>query len=294
MSSLATFVFLAYLPTIVYPLPHNHKSTYPYSEYLPFPIAELLVSISLWSLTHLSRVPFYSASFLLISSLIPRWQEEITTVLSTALHTTLTAFLRLSAFAVLLIPHYMLYPHTPGPDSETYTTWRDPAFRRVWWVALGWAAAEVVVGITQGFAALALYKDALVRPEEEEGILKTIGTPDHLRDISPHTITTSSGVSHPQNASSSAVDVELRANLRNREGNGRLGDAIRTQVDRDLDMLLVIKEREELEEVYGMPVIVSLYRALSYISLMSSLSYSASLYLYHVFSASTPSSYLWD
>jgi hypothetical protein len=40
--------------------------------------------------------------------------------------------------------------------------YRAPAFRRLWWFALGWSLAEVAVGIVQGYEMLALYRDVLV------------------------------------------------------------------------------------------------------------------------------------
>lgn len=43
-----------------------------------------------------------------------------------------------------------------------FPTWEDVAFKLIWWIALGWAAAEAVVGIKQGYENIVLYKDVLV------------------------------------------------------------------------------------------------------------------------------------
>jgi hypothetical protein len=46
--------------------------------------------------------------------------------------------------------------------TTTYPTWKDDALQRVWWVALGWSAAEAMVGVKQGYGSIALYGGVLV------------------------------------------------------------------------------------------------------------------------------------
>jgi hypothetical protein len=106
---------------------------------------ELLLSISLFALSH-SLNPYL---FALAGALLPHPLSEY--VLGTTLHVLLRNALRLSAFPLLQLA---------VPDGTTM--YRAPAFRRLWWFALGWSLAEVAVGIVQGYETLALYRDVVV------------------------------------------------------------------------------------------------------------------------------------
>ena len=145
-------------------------------------------------------------------------------------------------------------------------TWRDLAFRRVWWVALGWALIETIVGIVQDYAQIGLYKNVMVSEDKiavslEHGEFGAEGD-DEVLPMSPTRTT--------------RVDIEIRnpeeQPLLSRVGsNGSKGsssqgshataaseaEALEMEVDQDLERLMNIKEREELEEIYGLPVIVS-------------------------------------
>ena len=76
----------------------------------------------------------------------------ITTILSSTLQTISNLFLRQVAIFILFILYYSSSKHLAH-----HPTWKDNAFKRVWWVALGWAAAEAVVGVKQGYESIALY-----------------------------------------------------------------------------------------------------------------------------------------
>jgi len=166
------FILFAFLPLLMSPSDTQHP--YPYSGTLPFPIPELLVSLSLYSLSHVLRSPFYTLSQALLSwiysifsstwqTLHPNPANSFIITLSTLIHTLVTTALRLAAFPILLVS-----------DSDSLVTSHDvehqpfyTSFVRVWWIALGWALIEAVVGIVQGYQSIALYKDVLVNVDED-------------------------------------------------------------------------------------------------------------------------------
>jgi len=153
----------------------------------------------------------------------------------------------------------------------------------VWWLALGWSLAEVAAGIAQGYETLALYRDVLV-PESNarELVASAVAFPPTW----PPKNGGSDSASPPR-----AADERLRESWsRGEDGagsspevaasssppppppvRGRLllplspsaawtpaHDAeIRLEVDKDFDDLVAVKAREELEELYGFPAIVS-------------------------------------
>ena len=67
-----------------------------------------------------------------------------------------------AALGTLRVRHEMAYPRP---------TWRDGAFRAVWWLALGWGFAEAAVSIAQGYEQLALYRNVMVPVERVKAIL---------------------------------------------------------------------------------------------------------------------------
>ena len=231
--------------------------------YFPTPFPELLLSISLFSLSHLLH-PYL---FTLAGLLLPH--PTATSALGTALHVILRNALRTAAFPMLALA---------APSG--YATFRAPAFRRVWWLALGWSLAEVTAGIAQEYEALALYRDVLV-PEGEarELVAKVVAAAG--------TAPLKNGGS--DGSSPRAADERLRESLSRGEEGGPVvelagspvsgrqhqksqqtssrsswmalaNDAeIQIEVDKDFDALVAVKARDELEELYGCPVIVSLW-----------------------------------
>ncbi|KAF8660703.1 hypothetical protein AX16_001570 [Volvariella volvacea WC 439] len=151
-------ILLAFLPTIAYPI-INTPPSYPYSSLLPYPLPELLTAICAWSLSHHLREPLYSLTLFLTNPFNSLNNDQIpvpsplTHLLSTTLHTFFSLLLRQATIIVLGIAHYMVFGHP---------TWHDWAFRRVWWIGLGWSFAESLVAIKQGYEGIALYKDVLV------------------------------------------------------------------------------------------------------------------------------------
>ncbi|KAJ7750882.1 hypothetical protein B0H16DRAFT_847218 [Mycena metata] len=203
-TALTAFALLASLPYVAYHCPEPYPPTYPYPASLPFPLPELLASVALYSLSHLLRSPIYTIAAIIVPFPLPA------TLLSTALHTALSTVARLFTLTLLLVHHYAVY---------AYPTWHDLAFRRVWWAALGWAFADAVTGVYQGYAGLALYRDVLVLPglSTSTPMSETERTPlltSHRPDPDP--------------------DSEL---------------------DYDLEQLVALKAREELEDVFGLPLV---------------------------------------
>jgi hypothetical protein len=157
LTTLLSFICLALVPTLVFTT--QTPSLFPYPPYLPFPILEALTATALWSLSYLIRDFLYAtALFIVPSFLSSSFSTIIITILSATLQTTFNLLLRQIAIPILLIPYYSNHL----AQHHRYPTWEDDAFKRVWWVALGWAAAEAVVGVKQGYESIALYKDVLV------------------------------------------------------------------------------------------------------------------------------------
>ncbi|KAF7369787.1 hypothetical protein MVEN_00310900 [Mycena venus] len=202
LTALAAFALLAILPYVAYRRQKPHPPTYPYPPILPFPLPEILASVALYSLTHLLRSPIYALSAVLVPFPLPA------TLLSTTLYTLLSTFARLFTLALLLVQKHAVYANP---------TWQDSAFRRVWWAALGWAAAETVVSVHQGYAGLALYREVLVHPF----------TPQAPTDLERTPLL-------PPRPAAPDPDSEL---------------------DQDLDQLVALKAREELEDIFGLPLI---------------------------------------
>jgi len=185
-------------------------------------------------------------------------------VLGTALHVVLRNALRTAALPILAI-------------HGGAATFRAPAFRRVWWLALGWSLAEVAAGIAQGYETLALYRDVLVPESNARELAASV--------VAPPTWPPKNGGGGSDSASPpAAADERLRESLsRGEDGGGpctevagsspvrgrqlqpssrspwtAASDAeIRLEVDKDFDELVAVKAREELEELYGFPAIVS-------------------------------------
>jgi hypothetical protein len=125
---------------------------------------------------------------------------------------------------ILLIPLYSSQkPHfLKGSNEVLYTprhnfpTWEDVAFKRVWWIALGWAAAEAVLGVKQGYENIALYKDVLV------SVRKSITKPDdtnHVASSANPLVGGAAGVSRGGMAPTASRSVDKRP-LAEREDQG--------------------------------------------------------------------------
>ncbi|KAF9528736.1 hypothetical protein CPB83DRAFT_790964 [Crepidotus variabilis] len=179
-TTVIAFIILAVLP--VFAFRSRAPLNYPYPPYLPFPFPEVLTSAALWALSYLLRDTLYAcclnlASYLpfSMSAAVPAFGSVLASILQTAS----TLILRQLAVPLLLVSPFSTENPPTSPASilsktrHTFPTWKDAAFQRVWWIALGWAAAEAFVGIKQGYENVTLYKDVLVSvhrgPSKPEG-----------------------------------------------------------------------------------------------------------------------------
>ncbi|KAG2151101.1 uncharacterized protein EDB93DRAFT_1083595 [Suillus bovinus] len=217
--AIVVFTVLAFLPDLAWPIA-DFPSPYPSS--FPFPLPQILISSAFFSLTHLLRVPLFSLAFLLLPS-------DYASFASTFIHILITNGLRLASLVILQVRHTMDYP---------IPTCQDPAFRTVWWLSLNFA--EVLAAIVQGYQQLALYRDLMVPEGRETEFLERIksGSLDEPEPVlaNPHS---------PQQEHDTFGDAL-------EDGEAR---SVESRIDRGLEKLLVIKMRDELEEVYGLPVI---------------------------------------
>ncbi|KAI0673147.1 hypothetical protein C8Q78DRAFT_1123395 [Trametes maxima] len=258
LTCIVTFLLLANLVRWIWAPRSPPPATLPRS--FPAPLPEVLLSAAFFALTHALRAPLYTAAATLLA---PIWD----TLAFNAAHVLLSQALRLAALALLRVRHDMAYP---------LPTWRDAAFTRVWWLGLGWAAAEAATGVVQGYQQLALYRSVMVPVERVRKILDASRGPGGSRSTSGGESTHGSREYMPLSPRTERREAAVGANgsvNRNgtgdgngdggeaRDGGGRRGapisveDAVRMAVDQDVEQLLHLQERKELEEVYGLPVI---------------------------------------
>ncbi|KAG1829274.1 hypothetical protein EV424DRAFT_442960 [Suillus variegatus] len=217
--AITTFTVLAFLPDLAWPIA-DFPSPYPSS--FPFPLPQILISSAFFSLTHLLRIPIFS----LTSFLLPL---QYASFASTFIHVLITNGLRLASLVILQVRHTMDYP---------IPTCQDPAFRTVWWLSLNFA--EVLAAIIQGYEQLALYRDLMVPEGRETEFLERIKS-GSLDESEPTLENPHSPQQEHETFQDALEDGETRS--------------VESRIDRGLEKLLVIKMRDELEEVYGLPVI---------------------------------------
>jgi hypothetical protein len=130
------------------------------------------------------------------------------------------------------------------------------------------------VGVAQGYEQIALYRDVLVPEGRDEEFLtrwhqtSTPRLPAHPPEESQPTVGSPTVILGDEGIAKNAsvptegertVEPATNGNAEVvRQERFRLDNAIRSQVDTDLDHLMSFKGRDELEEVYGIPAIVRL------------------------------------
>jgi hypothetical protein len=320
LTTLFSFICLALVPTLLASTTQT-PSLFPYPPYLPFPILEALTATALWSLSYLLRDFLYATALFVVPSFLSSFSTIIITILSATLQTTSNLLLRQIAIPILLIPYYS---SNHLAQDHHYPSWKDDAFKRVWWVALGWAAAEAVVGVKQGYESIALYKDVLVNvnmsstlntemgsrespaalkkqnENEREDVDTTITSKQmdwenqrrnrdstsspHIQQQQQHSLSTGSNILTETPISDERQPLLGILTTRLDDESERL--QAENDVERDLDQLIALKYREELEEVYGIPVIVTCFSFVfftrSYTELAFLYTYSASPCSSHV------------
>ncbi|KAI0633026.1 hypothetical protein C8Q77DRAFT_1218408 [Trametes polyzona] len=240
LTCIVTFLFLANLVRWIWPPRYPNPSTLPRS--FPSPLPEILLSAAFYSLAHALRTPIYSAATVLFP---PVWD----TLAFNTIYVLISQILRLAALALLRVRHEMIFP---------LPTWHDPAFTTAWWLALGWAAADAATSVVQGYRQLALYKNVMVPVERVRAILAAskVGGGSE-RSASGDGSARGSREYMPLSPRSEREPVEAdnaTVNGRRREPVS-VEEAVRMAVDQDVEQLMHLQEREELEEVYGLPVI---------------------------------------
>jgi hypothetical protein len=220
---------------------------------LPHPLPSLLLAASSWSLAYLLRRPIIQV-LLYFGSPAP---------LPAALHALLTDTIRLASIPLLLC--FVSSPEHGVQNESTNTaghyhgpTPHSPAFILVWYLALGWSAAELVAAVTQTCTQLALYADVLIPAP-----VLLSGTDEALYDDVPLNPEQPDGASHrlvPQDfagerAGQSSGRITASPIALVASGLASLSE---DQLEEELDALMRLKARQELEEVYGVPVVVSL------------------------------------
>jgi len=249
ITSLLVWFLCALVPLLV--RTEDSPKTLPHAPCFPTPLPELLLSISLFTLSHILS-PYL---FALADMLLPH--PTATSALGSALHIILRNVLRTAAFPILALA-------TPGGAATFYA----PAFGRVWWLALGWSLAEVTAGVVQGYKTIALYRDVLVPGSEARELVASAVavTPGALKNGGSDSSRLRESLSRGEDGGP-AVEV-AESPVRSREqqqqeshrsslvASSEANDAeIRLEVDKDFDALLALKAREELEELYGFPAI---------------------------------------
>nr|GAT47977.1 predicted protein [Mycena chlorophos] len=224
LTTVIALALLAALPSIAY---RDAENDYPYSVFLPYPLPEILTPATLFTLTHCLRPVLFTLPTLVVP------ESFTTTLVSTALSTILTIVGRIAALILLLIRPYAAYD-TP--------TWHDPAFVRIWWAGLGWAAAEGIVAVAQGYAGLELYRDVLIPSSASTPRAATPDSTEHQ----PSTSTERTPLL-PRLSSGSTIPKPLDASVVLTDPG--------TELDNDLDQLLALKARDDLEDVLGIPLV---------------------------------------
>ena len=124
----------------------------------------------------------------------------------------------------------------------------------------------MVVGVTQGYTQMKLYKDVMVPEGREEeflngggGVVKhgNMSTSSSSRIRGGSRTPPDRNVSDEEEITQSPVRWSGIDGDEEDSGEVEVDEAeLRARIDKDLDRLLAFKAREELEEVYGMPAIV--------------------------------------
>ncbi|KAG6335818.1 hypothetical protein ID866_3276 [Astraeus odoratus] len=132
-------------------------------------------------------------------------------------------------------------------------TWQDPSFLTIWWLSLN--VAEILAALVQDYQNISLYRDLMVPYGREQEFLARwkrasptsplLETNGHVYDLREPPRSSS------QDHISSFRDAEDHPTHELGENNDTLG----ARIEHDLDELLAVEARKELEEIYGVPVI---------------------------------------
>ncbi|KIP03029.1 hypothetical protein PHLGIDRAFT_37628 [Phlebiopsis gigantea 11061_1 CR5-6] len=222
--SLLAFLFLS--PHLFWKYRSRPPEAHP--PYFPSPLPELILSSSVWALAYLLRTPIFSV----VSFFLDKFPSAISSFFFNASHVLVYNFFRLAPLPILRIREHMQYSRA---------SWHDSVFYRVWWLSLGWATIDVAVSIWQSYTQLSLYRSVMV---PEERVLQVLASDSAL-----------GSASNLLSPADEVLPLSPRQEMPKTQTPRTLDDAIRLAVDQDLEQLVNLKEREEVEEVYGLPVI---------------------------------------
>jgi hypothetical protein len=289
----------------------------------PSPLREFLLAAGAWTVAFALRIPI-----LYISTLCNTFVNRFTITVSTFIQVFTQEALRLAILVLIQIhlepPPKQNASHRLGDPSGVDVDWAplpdvwDQAFTQVWWLALGWATADVAVGIVQGYEQLSLYRDVL--PREQSHAQSSPSPPRHKRARSSRPLdevaTRSASNLHlptgamPELERVPTAIVEhpalLSATPQRVLTHEQVGEdavvfvATPRDLEAELSHLITRKQRAELEEVYGSPLpripifLIALQRLDSIIlsiglTLLISSAYLRALYLPAITSPDNPS-----
>ncbi|KAH7104707.1 hypothetical protein BKA62DRAFT_767759 [Auriculariales sp. MPI-PUGE-AT-0066] len=206
-----------------------------------WPLRELLVAAAACTACYALRGPVWSLGSLLSCSV-----EWPATAAAAVLQSLLEESARLGVFALLAF--------RPAPTSV--------ALASAWWIATGFAATAAIVGISQDYAKLALYRDVLHgdsdQSDMDDGYLDTASESPELDERTLlRTTRLRSGFMRRYLGTHEAVGPSsTRMPIRRHRssfGESAYDDA-GEHLEHELEQLLAIKQRAEIEDVYGMPL----------------------------------------
>lgn len=233
LTSLALLIFLGFSPAMFWRSGLKEPRKHP--PFFPSPIPELLLSASLWSFAYLLRIPLYA----FVSFVLQRFYQVYSLLTFNVVYVVIYNLLRLSSLPILRLREEL---------QHSRPTWRDGIFERVWWLSLGWATVDVTAGIVQSYTQIALYRNVMV---PEERIAEVLADGSGIESHTPHLVTATQEVL--------PLSSRQEGPKPGPQSPRSLDEAIRLAVDQDLEQLMNLKEREDVEEVYGVPVIVSCF-----------------------------------
>ena len=225
--SLLLLAFLFLSPYLFWKYKSRPPEAHP--SYFPSPLPEVILSSSVWAIAYLLRTPIFAV----VSFFLDRFPSPISSLAFNASHVLVYNFFRLAPLPILRLREHM---------KQSRATWHDPIFYRVWWLSLGWATIDVAVSIWQSYAQIGLYRSVMV---PEERVLQVLASDSAL-----------GSTSNLLSPTEEILPLSPRQELPKTQTPRTLDDAIRLAVDQDLEQLVSLKEREEVEEIYGLPVIV--------------------------------------
>lgn len=283
LSCLILFLLFSALPSFIW------SFSYPRPPSPAEVSRSILLAAALWCLSHCLRVPTFALTSsvlpVILSTVLRRRRRAVrektvawTPYIHTTLFVTLQESLRLTSFYILEL-HWSSAPSASfGQNKDEQMHVFDRTFRVIWFLALGWALAEVCAGIVQGYEQLALYSDvesvSTSAPDRLDLVENCVSLPlgEHFEEGSLDDVRLSmaGGVTHGAAEErvfqaipcvafdSDSSDLKGKTGSRGVMFSGRrVGEEDPEILDLDaaITHLSNIKAREDLEAIYGAPFV---------------------------------------